>query len=154
MLSKQTKKVIPMSLADELKPIFTRKGLLLLNAGILSSLIWILHFSLEFKAIEGANLPPVCALFQFFVLPIGSFIYFLLSSKRNHNTVIILFYILLALSMAGLAVITDQLTVIVLLIVAGLCSGYAIPLIFALLGPFSKIRNTLGGYITCYTPEL
>ena len=137
-----------MSFIDELKPIITKKGFLVISGGILSSLIWILLFSFEFRALEEANasLPGdyrgLYVLYHLIALPFGSLLYLLWSTNHDQKMSYIVSCILLAISMAGLAVAgsteVNPFLIIVFLIVTGLINGYVIPVIFSLLSLFFK----------------
>ena len=119
-----------MSFTDELKQLFTRKGLLIVSTGGLMAIIWLLQFILEFKAIDAANLGILHFSLHLVALPIGSLFYLLWSSSHDQKMSYYVSCILLAITMTGLTVLKDPILISALLIMSGLIIGFIFPVLF------------------------
>ncbi|TXT54645.1 MAG: membrane protein of unknown function [Candidatus Thorarchaeota archaeon] len=75
-----------MSFSDTLRPIFTRRGILLVSVALIGGLIWVLHFILEFSILirltpEGVSFNPIFILPHIAMVPLGSIFYLSVSSR-------------------------------------------------------------------------
>ncbi len=110
----------------------------MVSSGLLGGMMWILHFVLEFKALERVNLEPIYILFHLGALPFGSLFFLLFSSKHDQKLNYLVSSTSLVLSLIGLVALKDPLLIICCLIIAGFCNGNTVPMIFSLLSPIFK----------------
>ncbi|MFW9993158.1 MAG: hypothetical protein ACFFD4_14035 [Candidatus Odinarchaeota archaeon] len=121
-----------MSFIDHLKPLFSRKVLMVSNSFVLSSIAWFLHFFLEFSVLEALDLEPIFIFFHLAAVPFGALFFLFWSSKRNPLLYYIIFGTLLGISLIGLILARDPNAVFFLLAVAGFSIGNTMPSTFIL----------------------
>jgi MFS family permease len=129
-----------LSILYEIKKagLLTRKGFAIISAGVLGGIMWILHFTLEFKVLEAVDLDYIYILFHLGSLPIGSLFFLLYSSKHNQKLNYLGSSTILIFSLISLLTVKEVILVIPLLIIAGFSNGNCIPSIFLLLSRFFK----------------
>ncbi len=135
-----------MSLSSVMRGIFTRQGIVLLLVPFVASLVWLIHFTLEFTLLDRVGLPPIFVLVHLGLVGVGAAIYTWYGSQVRPYRLLVFSIIALLLITAGyvflpalnIPLLHRHLLAVGLLGATGIAVGILLPPLILVMSPILK----------------